>query len=170
MTMKLFAAATAAVIGWLMFGGQSAAQEFTATGRFDFNTVGDAADIGNGRTIFLGAFEGTYVPGATDLGPLQFATIICPSFLVPGFMTGGYCIVVDDDGDRVFLSFDCNRSTAATAEAVAACEGDTRWIGGTGKFLGVVGGGTIRTTITAVNPDGTARGYVIRNEAYVIAE
>jgi hypothetical protein len=167
MTRKLLAAAAAFFV-WLGISAHATAQEFTATGRFDFNTVGDAADIGNARTLFAGAFEGTYVPGAADIGPLQFATIICPSFLVPGFMAGGYCIIVDDDGDRVFLSFDCNRAAAATADAIVSCEGDTRWIGGTGKFLGVAGGGTIRTTITAYNPDGTARGYVIRNEAYVI--
>lgn len=148
----------------------AAAAEYTATGRFDFNTVGDATEIGPNRTLFAGALDGTYVPSPADAGPLQFATIICPGYVDLGVSAAGYCIVVDDDGDRIFLSYDCNRPLPVPDGAVAACEGDTRWLGGTGKFLGIGGGGSIRTTIAAVNSDGTLRGYIIRDEAYILPD
>lgn len=150
--------------------GSAVAAEYTATGRVDFVTVGDGQAIGPDRIFFAGALDGTYLPSLTDAGPLQYATIICPSYLVIGGNAGGYCIPNDEDGDAIFLTWDCPRPEALVTGALTACSGDTRWIGGTGKFLGVIGGGSLRLYLTELSPDGTARGYAIRNEAYVLPD
>ncbi len=74
---------------------------------------------------------------------------------------GGFCVNTRPDGDKIFLTYKASGKMGQNAK------GTFTYVGGTGKFVGIQGGGEIER-ITGVRPaaDGTVQGYNISKGHY----
>lgn len=162
MLKRLMVLAGAAVL----LGGTADAEEIRGEATFAWLAVGTTYTLGDGHPYFAGAFSGINVFKG-DGGPLNNSAIQCPGYNDVGVDAAGYCIVTAGDGDKLFLKWQCVAAPPAPGD-LAACEGTTTVIGGTGKFDGATGGNDFTAHVRGVNPDGSSAGYSeLRN--YVVA-
>ena len=133
------------------------ADEIRGEATFAWLAVGNTYTIGDGHPFFAGAFSGINVFKG-DGGVLSNSAITCPGYNDIGVDAGGYCTVTASNGDKLFLKWTC-KATAPGVGDLAACEGKTTVVGGTGKFEKATGGNDLVGHVRAVNPDGTTMGY-----------
>jgi len=135
------------------------ADEISGEATFAWLAVGNTYTIGDGHPFFAGAFSGINVFKG-DGGVLSNSAITCPGYNDIGVDAAGYCTVTASNGDKLFLKWSC---TAASPEAgdLAACNGKTTVVGGTGKFEKATGGNDLFAHVRGVNPDGSTMGYTV---------
>jgi len=135
------------------------ADEIRGEATFAWLAVGNTYTIGDGHPFFAGAFSGINVFKG-DGGALANSAITCPGYNDIGVDAAGYCTVTAGNGDKLFLKWSC---TAAAPEAgdLAACNGKTTVVGGTGKFEKATGGNDLFAHVRGVNPDGSTMGYTV---------
>lgn len=143
----------------------AAAEEIRGEATFTWAAVGTTYTIGDGHPYFAGAFSGINVFKG-DGGALANSAITCPGYNDVGVDAAGYCTVTAGDGDKLFLKWSC-KAAAPAAGDLAACDGKTTVVGGTGKFEKATGGNDLFAHVRGVNADGTSVGYTeLRN--YVV--
>jgi hypothetical protein len=94
----------------------------------------------------------------TDQGPLRAGAIVCPAIadvsLDDGAQTGkGRCAWTANDGDQVFADWTCE------GRHMIGCRGDFTLTGGTGRYVGVTGGGpmVLRSEIGTIAADASGQ-------------
>ena len=133
------------------------AEEIRGEATFAWLAVGTTYTLGDGHPYFAGAFSGINVFKG-DGGALANSAIQCPGYNDIGVDAAGYCTVTAGDGDKLFLKWSC-KAAAPAAGDLAACDGKTTVVGGTGKFAKATGGNDLFAHVRGVNPDGTTMGY-----------
>src|SRR3990172_11600948 len=134
------------VSGLLGLAGASAAGTITLKGRSVWAPVsGSSVKLADGRTVTRQGLQGTAIADDPNT-PLSKVSQDCMFTTVTSadgksFSSGGYCDGLDADGD-VYWAYG------------HATEKGGKWyyIGGTGKFEGLTGGGTYQLALTW--PDG----------------
>lgn len=95
-----------------------------------------------------------------NTGPLAALSLTCPWNQEVNIADNtrrlvGYCLLNDSSGDTIFERWQCTGTVNPDV-----CEGTIEYFGGTGKFAGITGEGTIVITTVARNPDTlTSAGY-----------
>lgn len=124
----------------------SAAETYTLTGRSIWTPESvNSSKLPDGRTVTRQVLKGTAIADETDT-PLSMVSQDCMFTTVTSadgktFSSGGYCDGVDVDGDVYWAV------GTATQDG-----GEWHYIGGTGKFEGMTGGGKYQLAMTW--PDG----------------
>lgn len=154
MIKTIGAATLAAFVG---LGSLAGAAEIKGEATFTWLAVGTTYTLGDGHPYFAGAFSGINVFKA-DAGPLNNSPIQCPGYNDVGVDAAGYCTVTANDGDKLFLKWSCKAAKPAAGD-LAACNGATTVVGGTGKFAKATGGNDLFGHVRGINPDGTTMGY-----------
>lgn len=147
----------ALALATLLAAAPVAAAEIKGEATFTWVAVGNTYTLGDGHPYFAGAFSGVNVFKG-DGGALANSAIQCPGYNDIGVDAAGYCTVTAGDGDKLFLKWSC-KAAAPTAGDLAACDGKTVVVGGTGKFAKATGGNDLFAHVRGVNADGTSMGY-----------
>lgn len=156
----------ALTLATLLTAAPVAAAEIRGEATFAWLAVGNTYTLGDGHPYFAGAFSGINVFRG-DAGVLNNSPIQCPGYNDIGIDAAGYCTVTANDGDKLFLKWSC-KAAAPAAGDLAACEGATAVIGGTGKFEKATGGNDFTAHVRGVNADGSTMGYTeLRN--YIVS-
>ena len=95
---------------------------------------GDVQEMGASRSISAGMVNGVIFNDAGK-GFMHKSRVDCA--LMNDVNQGkananGTCVIIDPDGDRIFLEWKCTG-------AMPSCPGDERFVGGTGKYKGITG-------------------------------
>lgn len=139
------------------FGLPAAAQDWKVTGEYGWLGVGKAYQIEEGHLYWVGDFSGTFFNDKGEGSLLHRVGLKCPAYNDIDLnkkknKVGGYCVIIDPDGDQAYLTFDGEGDTVRLS-------GTFEYTGGTGKYQGISGGNTW-FGVTQVNwKDGTATGY-----------
>ncbi|MCH7553011.1 MAG: hypothetical protein IIC82_03315 [Chloroflexi bacterium] len=147
---KLASAAALAIALVFVLGGTAQAQLAKSgkfTGHFGFYSVGQIFEIEEGHLFWVGEFTGTFFNDAGS-GVMHQASTKCPSSndIYGGVgHAQGYCIVTDSDGDKAFLSWNCE------GPAGKQCDGTFDWTAGTGKYTGIQGKNTFQATFVTAS-------------------
>ena len=134
------------VSGLLGLAAASAAETIVLKGRSTWTSVSETSvKLADGRTVKRQVLRGTAIADNPNT-PLSNASQDCMFTTVASadgktFSSGGYCDGLDADGD-VYWAYG-----GATEKG-----GKWSYLGGTGKFEGLTGGGTYRLALTW--PDG----------------
>src|SRR5262249_51737914 len=102
-------------------------------------SVAQTYELDKGHAFFLGQAHGVFLNDIAN-GFIDKTEVICP--LVQDIVDGlaiaahGYCIVTDNDGDKVFLVWEAKDTAPGTGG------GPFKWTGGTGKYSGLQGNNT----------------------------
>ena len=142
----------------LLAAGPVNAAEIKGEATFAWLAVGTTYTLGDGHPYFAGAFSGINLFKDGGGGALANSSIQCPGYNDIGVDAAGYCIVTAGGGDKLFLKWSCKAAAPAEGD-LAACDGSTTVIGGTGKFEHATGGNSISAHVRGVNADGTTMGY-----------
>jgi hypothetical protein len=114
------------------------AAELPKTGKYSahFGWVfkGDVQEMGAKRNVSVGMVDGVIFNDAGK-GFMHKSRVDCA--LMNDVRDGranaqGTCVIMDADGDKIFLEWKCTG-------AMPACPGDERFVGGTGKYKGITG-------------------------------
>jgi hypothetical protein len=76
--------------------------------------------------------------------------------------TIAYCTLTDLDGDQIFRKSERSGSLGVSQDK----PGKWQWTGGTGKYTGISGGGTLVVTYLKSSAPGTAQGYTDEEGEY----
>ena len=131
---------SAAVAFLFVFAAVSfaAAAELPKAGKYSahFGWIfkGDVQELGATRSVSAGMVYGV-IFNDTGTGFMHKARVDCA--LMNDVNQGrananGTCVIMDLDGDKIFLEWKCTG-------AMPACPGDERFVGGTGKYNGITG-------------------------------
>ncbi|MCB1517350.1 MAG: hypothetical protein KDJ19_07020 [Hyphomicrobiaceae bacterium] len=134
-----------------------AAGEITGDTTFTWAAQGALYTVSGNQPYFLGAFSGLYHFDDESV-PLHHAALQCPGYNAIGADAAGHCTIVDKDGDQLYLTWSC-AGIAPPAGALAACQGEVAYSGGTGKWSAASGAGHMHGVIQAAFADGTSVGY-----------
>ncbi|MGA7949947.1 MAG: hypothetical protein WCA45_07285 [Thiobacillaceae bacterium] len=137
MNRKTFVACTLAVAGACLGSTASAAdlpKSGTYSAHYGWTFSGQVQELGTHRTVYAGVVAGVIFNDAGK-GFLHKARVDCPIYndVNQGRAHAiGACVVMDADGDKIFMEWECTG-------AMPACPGDERFVGGTGKYKGISG-------------------------------
>jgi hypothetical protein len=133
-----------------------------ADGKFEgvFHKSGTAKAMPVGDDIVVLAFdEYGYITSDDNAGP--FNNVSCRCVGTAQVMNGsgkakGQCVVMDPTGDQYAISWEFTEFTPGKRIV-----GKAAFIGGTGKFKGITGGGPWESSVNEVRPvaDGTYQGW-----------
>jgi len=116
----------------------AAAAELPKAGKYSahFGWIfkGDVQELGATRSVSAGMVSGV-IFNDTGTGFMHKARVDCA--LMNDVNQGrananGTCVILDPDGDKIFLEWKCMGT-------MPACPGDERFVGGTGKYKGITG-------------------------------
>jgi len=133
-------------VGLLALAGTSAAQTYELKGRSTWSPESTSTmTLADGRTVTRQVLKGTAIADDPST-PLSLASQDCMFTTVTAadgksFNSGGFCDGVDKDGD-VYWAVGTSTQNG----------GEWHYIGGTGKFEGLEGGGTYQLALEW--PDG----------------
>ncbi len=156
------------ILGWLTvalcassLATAATAGEIQIKGQFGWLGVGTAYEVEKGHFYWVGEFSGTFFNDEGPGSPMHNSGVKCPAHNDLDFNNkkarlGGYCIVLDADGDQAYLSWQC-------AGAPGKCTGSFEWTGGTGKYVEISGSNTFTGVTVISHADGKASGYSIWN-------
>jgi len=137
MNRKHFFACTLAIAAVCLSSLTSAA-DLPKSGRysahFGWTFSGQVQELGATHVVYAGVVAGVIFNDAGE-GFLHKARVDCPIYndVNQGRANAtGSCVVIDADGDQVFMEWKC-------AGAMPACPGDEQFVGGTGKYNGISG-------------------------------
>lgn len=158
-TMKQAIAAAAAAAG-LMASPWALAQN-KVVGEFGWFGVGKAYEIEKGHYFWVGEFSGTFFNEQGEGSPMHKGGLKCPGFNDLDFPnkhtnSGGYCVLTDLDGDRLYMTWRIPSGNPANGSRNA---GTIEYKGGTGKFKDWSGRNPFLGTVQINWSDGTATGY-----------
>lgn len=147
----LAAVGGAAALG---MAGPAAAEQVQYTATHYFGSQYSAYRFGSPVTMAIldGVARGPQIMDGSA-GPLAALSLTCP-WNQRVDITGntrelaGYCLLNDASGDTIFERWQCTGTVNPDV-----CEGTIEYFGGTGKFEGITGEGTITITTVARNPD-----------------
>ena len=129
------------------------AKRGTYSGEFGWHSQGETVALPDeGNSYWMGQFNGVFF-NHSGSGFLHSASVICPaagSVLEAGNFYGGQCIVTDQDGDKLVLTWTCS------FDATGKCAGMAKWVHGTGKYTGISGGHTFVAFMIHKGPQGHA--------------
>jgi hypothetical protein len=113
-------------------GGATAAEVLKFSATASWRGLGQVFDLGDGKALFVGAFEGTMFVDAGG-GTLDASHFVCPGTFeidtASGEQTGeGKCIVNGGGGDRLFARWEC------AGHPRQGCRGSFSIFGGGGRF------------------------------------
>ncbi len=114
--------------------------------------------VAMGQERFQMAYEvlGVIVSDATDC-ILQNASLRCVGSFhaIKGVYEddSGFCVCTRPDGDQIFTSYKSSGKLGALGK------GTVTYVGGTGKFVGIQGGGEFTRMTVRPSAEGTSQGY-----------
>lgn len=102
---------------------------------------GQIYETGPTRATFVGSFSGMIFV-ETEKGPLDAGFMICPAILDVDLTSGkqeakGRCTITAKDGARAYGEVSCN------GVHMIGCDGKFTFTGGTDRFKGITGGGSV---------------------------
>jgi hypothetical protein len=139
--------ASGVVSAMVILLGVAQAEEGTVKATATWEGQGYAFPVGEDQAYMVSVYAGVmFVDGGK--GSLDAASIICPGTVESDFTKGtmrgeGRCIITDQEGDRVFARFTCS------GDVTESCQGPFTFVGGTGRFAGITGGGEMISRIQA---------------------
>ncbi len=106
----------------------------TYSAHYAWTFSGQVQELGANRAVYVGLLPGVIFNDAGK-GFMHKARVDCT--IVNDVNQGhananGTCAATDADGDKAFVEYKCNG-------AMPTCAGDFRWVGGTGKYIGISG-------------------------------
>lgn len=136
---------TLGLLCWSLGPTASAQVQVPKSGKFSvhygWKGVNDVRDLGDGVLFLIGEDHGAIFNDAGS-GIMHHAASTCPRtvFVRSGNFTGnGHCYVVDADGDKIFIIFQCEGPAKGPGPQEGRCLGIETFLGGTGKYEGITG-------------------------------
>lgn len=106
----------------------------TYSGHYGWTFTGQVQQLGPDRTVYAGVVPGVMF-NDEGRGFMHKARVDCTLYndVNKGRANAtGTCVVMDADGDKIFVEWKC-------AGVMPACPGTERFVGGTGKYTGISG-------------------------------
>ena len=132
--------------------------------RLFWQASGKWVQIETDHQFWFGEFNGTFFNDAGQ-GFFHRASGVCPGVrdrVKDAMEAHGYCVITDEDGDTASLAWKCKGSEN--------CDGDSEFLGGTGKYTGLKGRSTVHgIPRLRVDPDGSS-GYAEFKGAWQLPE
>jgi len=104
------------------------------SGHYGWTSTGQVQKLGEDRVIYAGVVPGVMF-NDKGKGFMHKARVDCTIFndVNKGRANAnGTCVVMDADGDKIFVEWKCSG-------VMPACPGTERFVGGTGKYKGISG-------------------------------
>jgi hypothetical protein len=104
------------------------------SGHYGWTFTGQVQQLGEDRVVYAGVVPGVMF-NDKGKGFMHKARVDCTIFndVHKGRANAnGTCVVMDADGDKVFVEWKCSG-------VMPACPGTERFVGGTGKYKGITG-------------------------------
>ena len=122
----------------LGFGAQGYSGELPKNGTYSshygWTFTGQVQQLGPDRTVYAGTLPGVMF-NDEGKGFMHKARVDCTLYndVNQGRANAtGTCVVMDADGDKIFVDWEC-------VGIMPACPGTERFVGGTGKYTGISG-------------------------------
>jgi hypothetical protein len=136
-------------VGMLLLAGgahAAGAEEGTVKAMAPWQGQGYAFPVGPDQAFLVAVYSGVLLVD-DGKGPMHAASIVCPASAEGDLAkltknAQGYCIITNEDGDRIFARFSCTGD-------LESCQGPFTLTGGTGKFAGISGEGEMVSRLQA---------------------
>lgn len=126
------------------FAGPALAADYEISSTFVYQVEGDIYTLGDVRVVAIGETSGIVIPSGTE-GPMAgYTKQVCPQFIDFFAENIGFCTVTTPEGDEYYSQI----VTVPLPQdewlpgATGANHGEFTYLGGTGRFEGLTGGGT----------------------------